>query len=121
MWNKIPSQQEICPSSLASRACLSHRTRSSTFTFAGCAQDVPPRQSSSSLLRCPSFGLPFWLLLCHEKCSFFMFLPPLCTRHSPVSAAKKPKEKATRRGVLVNVADIKRSEDRSYSNAWCES
>src|SRR5215207_10648694 len=44
MWNKIPPQQAICPSSLASRACLSHRRRPSTFSLAASTQDTPPNK-----------------------------------------------------------------------------
>src|SRR5215211_6917757 len=44
MWNKIPPQHSICPSSLASRACLSHRSRPSTFSLAASTQDAPPNK-----------------------------------------------------------------------------
>src|SRR5215213_10146176 len=40
----IPPQQEICPSSLTSRACLSHRRRPSTFSLAAATQDAPPNK-----------------------------------------------------------------------------
>src|SRR5215212_7928289 len=41
MWKSISPQQEICPSSLTSRACLSHRRRPSTFSLAASTQDAP--------------------------------------------------------------------------------
>src|SRR5215212_10202186 len=44
MWKSISPQQEICPSSLASRACLSHRSRPSTFSLAASTQDAPPNK-----------------------------------------------------------------------------
>src|SRR5215212_1694503 len=44
MWNKIPPQHSICPSSLASRACLSHRRRASTFSLAAFGHGAPPNK-----------------------------------------------------------------------------
>jgi CRP/FNR family cyclic AMP-dependent transcriptional regulator len=44
MWKSISSQQETCPSSLASRACLSQRRRPSTFSLAAFAHGVPPNK-----------------------------------------------------------------------------
>src|SRR5215212_8972128 len=44
MWKSISPQQEICPSSLASRACLSHRSSPSTFSSAASTQDAPPNK-----------------------------------------------------------------------------
>src|SRR5215212_7340677 len=44
MWKSISPQQEICPSSLTSRACLSHRRRPSTFSSAASRQDAPPNK-----------------------------------------------------------------------------
>src|SRR5829696_1121976 len=44
MWNKIPPQHSICPSSLASRACLSHRRRPSTFSLAAFGHGAPPNK-----------------------------------------------------------------------------
>src|SRR3954453_10936981 len=41
MWKSISSQQEICPSSLASRACLSHRRRPSTSSLVASTPDTP--------------------------------------------------------------------------------
>src|SRR5215212_8140646 len=44
MWNKIPPQHSICPSSLTSRACLSHRRRPSTFSLAAFEHGAPPNK-----------------------------------------------------------------------------
>src|SRR5215212_3307562 len=44
MWKSISPQQEICPSSLTSRACLSHRRSPSTFSSAASTQDAPPNK-----------------------------------------------------------------------------
>src|SRR5215211_841631 len=44
MWKSISPQQEICPSSLTSRACLSHRRRPSTFSLAASTQEAPPNK-----------------------------------------------------------------------------
>src|SRR5215203_7289430 len=44
MCKSISPQQEICPSSLASRACFSHRTSPSTFSLAASTQDAPPNK-----------------------------------------------------------------------------
>src|SRR5215208_2698916 len=44
MWNSIPPQHSICPSSFASRACLSQRRRPSTFSLAASTQDAPPNK-----------------------------------------------------------------------------
>jgi hypothetical protein len=48
MWKSISSQQEICPSSLTSKACLSHRRRPSTSSSAASAQDAPSNRRSIS-------------------------------------------------------------------------
>src|SRR5215212_10090796 len=40
----ISPQQEICPSSLTSRACLSHRARPSTFSLVAFVQGDPPNK-----------------------------------------------------------------------------
>src|SRR5215210_2040903 len=48
MWNNIPPQHSICPSSLTSRACLSQRRRLSTFSLAASTQDAPPNKWSIS-------------------------------------------------------------------------
>src|SRR5215208_2365184 len=64
MWNSIPPQHSICPSSLASRACLSHRRRPSTFSLAASTQDAPSnkwlishRDRFSELCPCALFSL----------------------------------------------------------------
>src|SRR5829696_5395920 len=44
MWKSISPQQAICPSSLTSRACLSHKTSPSTFSLAASTQDAPPNK-----------------------------------------------------------------------------
>src|SRR5829696_4939400 len=44
MWKSIPPQHSICPSSLASRACLSHRRRASTFSLAAFGHGAPPNK-----------------------------------------------------------------------------
>src|SRR3954447_8576371 len=64
MWKSISPQQEICPSSLTSRACLSHRRRPSTFSLAASTQDAPSnrwsishRDGFSELCPCGLFSL----------------------------------------------------------------
>src|SRR5215208_196108 len=64
MWNKIPPQHSICPSSLASRACLSHRWRLSTFSLATFGHGAPPnkwlishRDRFSEVCLCALFSL----------------------------------------------------------------
>src|SRR5215212_6975440 len=44
MWKSIPPQHSICPSSLTSRACLSHRRRESTLSLAASTQEAPPNK-----------------------------------------------------------------------------
>src|SRR5215213_1147873 len=44
MCQSIPPQHSICPSSLASRACLSHRRRESTFSFPTFGHGAPPNK-----------------------------------------------------------------------------
>src|SRR5215203_7569041 len=64
MWKSIPPQQEICPSSLTSRACLSHRRSPSTLSLAASTQEAPPNKwlishghRSSGLCLCALFSL----------------------------------------------------------------
>src|SRR5215207_3470159 len=48
MWKSISPQQEICPSSLTSKACPSHKRRPSTSSSAASAQDAPSNRRSIS-------------------------------------------------------------------------
>src|SRR5829696_4589882 len=106
MWNKIPPQHSICPSSLASRACLSQRSRPSTFSLAAFGHGAPPnkwlishRDLFSELYLCALFSLII---------SAFS----LCPLHpvSPVLWGRAQKKKATRRSVYTHMTltDIKR-------------
>src|SRR5215212_11593703 len=78
MWKIISSQQEICPSSLASKACLSHRRRPSTSSSAASTQDAPPNKWSIS------HGERFC-----EVCRFGLF--PLMRSASLLTAAGIPR------------------------------
>src|SRR5215204_6486785 len=44
MWKSIPPQHSTCPSSLTSRACISHKTRPSTFSLAAFVHGDPPKR-----------------------------------------------------------------------------
>src|SRR5215203_2507875 len=101
MWNKITPQQEICPSSLTSRACLSHRRRPSTFSSAASTQEAPPNK---------------WLIwhgdLFSEVCLCALFslmssASSPCSVHSvsPVLRGRAQKKKATRRSVHTHDAN----------------
>src|SRR5829696_10063112 len=98
MWNKIPPQHSICPSSLTSRACLSHRWRPSTFSLAPSTQEAPPNK---------------WLIWQGERfsevclCGLFSLMRSasfLCPPHSvsPVLRGRALKKKATRRSVYTH-------------------
>src|SRR5829696_8644376 len=100
MWNKIPPQHSICPSSLASRACLSHRTRASTFSFPAFGHGAPPHK---------------WLISQGERlsevypCGLFTLMRiafSLCPLHpvSPVLRGRALKE-ATRASVNTHDAN----------------
>src|SRR5215208_4907176 len=104
MWKSISPQQEICPSSLASRACLSQRRRPSTFSLAPSTQDAPPNK---------------WLIwhgdphgdrsseVCLCGLSSLMRSTSLPTLHpvSPVLRGRAQKKKATRRSVHTHDAN----------------
>ena len=103
MWNSIPPQHSICPSSLASKACLSHRRRPSTSSSAEPEhdeEDLPGRVSylAVGLLFCVA---PFFFVVSHEKCLLLCPLHPV----SPVFVGPSPKEKATRRSVHSHTHD----------------
>src|SRR5215212_5082068 len=82
MWNSIPPQHSICPSSLTSRACLSHRRRLSTFSFPAFGHGAPPnkwliwhRDLFSEVCLCALFSLM------RSTSSLFAHLtryPPFC-------------------------------------------
>src|SRR5215208_2832670 len=108
MWNNIPPQHSICPSSLASRACLSHRRRPSTFSLAAFGHGAPPNK---------------WLIshgdLFSEVCLCTLFSLmrsafSVCPLHpvSPVLRGRAQKKKATRRSVYTHstLTDIKRPQ-----------
>src|SRR5215217_68592 len=95
MCKSISFQQEICPSSLTSRACLSHRRRPSTFSLAASTQDAPPNK---------------WLISHGDRlsevcpCGLFSLMrsaSSVCPLHSvsPVLWGRALKKKATRRSV----------------------
>src|SRR5215208_6122278 len=101
MWNKTPPQQEICPSSLASRACLSHKRRPSTFSLAASTQDTPSNkwliwhgERFSVVCTCALSSL---MRSAFSLCS----LPPV----SPVLRGRALKKKATRRSVYTHTDD----------------
>src|SRR5215208_8134869 len=108
MWNKSPPQHSICPSSLTSRACLSHRRRPSTFSLAASTQEAPPNK---------------WLIWQGERfsevclCALFSLIisaSSVCLLHSvsPVLRGRALKKKATRRSVYTHMTltDIKRPQ-----------
>src|SRR5215203_6116656 len=106
MWNSIPPQQEICPSSLASRACLSHRRRLSTSSFPAFGHGAPPnkwlishRDHFSEVCLCGLFSLM-------KNASLLTALG------IPRFAGPSPKEEATRRSVHshTTLTDIKRPQ-----------
>src|SRR5215217_1423718 len=110
MWKSISPQHSICPSSLASKACLSHRRRPSTSSWAASTHDAPSNKwliwqgdpdgdRSSEVCLCGLLSL--------------MRSTSLPTLHpvSPVLRGRALKE-ATRRSVhtLMTPTDIKRPQ-----------
>ena len=108
MWNKIPPQHSICPSSLASRACLSHRRRPSTFSLAAFGHGAPPNKWLIS------HGCRFSEVCLGALFSLIISAFSLCPLHpvSPVLRGRALKKKATRRSVhtQMTLTDIKRPQ-----------
>src|SRR5215217_8228646 len=96
MWNNIPPQHSICPSSLTSRVCLSHKARPSTFSLAASTQDAP---------------LNKWLISHGERfsevcpCALFSLMriasSLLTALGIPRFVGPSPMKKATRRSVYT--------------------
>src|SRR5215210_1318472 len=104
MWNNIPPQHSICPSSLASRACLSQRRRLSTFSLAASTQDAPLNKWLIS-----HGDRPCELCLC-DLFSLMRSASLLTALGIPRFAGPSQKKKATRRSVYTHLTltDIKR-------------
>src|SRR5215208_5960082 len=111
MWKSIASQQEICPSSLTSRACLSHRRRPSTSSSAASTQDDAPSNRwsishgdrSSEVCLCGLFSL-------------MRSASSVCPPHpvSPVLRGRAQKrrrlEEASTQSTHTTLTDIKRPQ-----------
>src|SRR5215207_11585765 len=101
MWMSISDQHFICPSSLVSRACFSHRTRPSTISLGDSAQDEGGLPGTC----------PIWQRdrSCASRLSLFSAMRSafsLCPLHpvSPVLWGRALKE-ATRRSVYTHDAN----------------
>src|SRR5215216_4970993 len=110
MWKSIPPQHSICPSSLASMACLSQRRRLSTFSLAAFGHGDPPNKWLIS------HGDPFSEVCLCDLFSLMRSAFSLCPLHSvsPVLRGRALKKKATRRSVYTHtqmtLTDIKRPQ-----------
>jgi hypothetical protein len=119
MWNSIPPQHAICPSSLTSRACLSHRARPSMVSSPSLAHGTPPNKwlishgdphgdRFSKLSLCALFSL--------TRSASLPTLHPV----SPVLWGRALKEATPRSGhthTHMRLTDIKRPQatsDRSF-------
>src|SRR5215212_2325690 len=99
MWNNIPPQHSICPSSLTSRACLSQRRRLSTFSLAASVHGAPPNK---------------WLIWQGDRscelclCTLFSLMRSaslLTALGIPRFVGPSPKEEATRRSIHTRTHD----------------
>src|SRR5918994_2138887 len=101
MWNSIPPQHSICPSSLASRACLSQSRRASTISLPVFGHGAPPNKWLIS------HGERFSEVCLGDLFSLMRIAFSLCPLHpvSPVLRGRALKKKATRGSVHTHDAN----------------
>jgi hypothetical protein len=111
MWNSIPPQHAICPSSLTSRACLSHRARPSMVSSPSLAHGTPPNKwliSHGDRFSKPSLFALFSLMRSASSFAHRTRYPPFC--------GAEPKEEGDskkRPHTLMALTDIKRPQASS--------